>query len=203
MISQRNHMISDKSFVEDLLRNGTLNMNDDGSAEFIVEKERVDRLENGEMLFTKPSTFITAQYDSTNAIGVIQIVQSQRDSQGNARLTQRYFTPFDFDKISDGGRLSNSAFREIEEKYGQNPFESFKTHDSKYKHAFVNIDINAFMTIVSLASLQNNAINSILAVGNNEPNLEKKKSGGKIRKKSHIQSELSRLHLILLDCPKV
>lgn len=183
VISQHNHMISDKNFVEDLLRNGNLSMNDDGSAEYIIEKERVVRLENGETLFTKPSTFVTSQYDSTNAIGVIQIVQAQRDSRGDVRLTQRYFTPFDFDRMSEGGRLSNSAYSEIEEKYGQNPFESFKTHDSKYKHAFINIDINALMTAVSLASLQNNSINSILAVASNEPSLEKKKSGGKIRKK--------------------
>ncbi|WP_414499515.1 hypothetical protein [Zymobacter sp. IVIA_12111.31 C1] len=203
VISQHNHMISDKNFVEDLLRNGTLNMNDDdGSAEYIIEKERVERLENGETLFTKPSTFVTAQYDSTNAIGVIQIVQAQRDSSGNVRLTQRYFTPFDFDKISEGGRLSNNAFSEIEEKYGQNPFNSFKTGDNKYKHAFINIDINAFMTIVSLSSLQNNAINSILAVGNNEPSLEKKKGGGKIRKKITYTIRVKQTPSYFIGLPK-
>ena len=145
VINQHNKMLSNKSFSEGLLRNGTLKMSDDGSAEFIIEKERVNRASLEETLFTKPTNFITAQYDSTNAVGVIQIVQASRDSEGNVRLTQRYFTPYDLDKISDGGRLSNSAYKEVEYRYGQNPFNSFKTHDSKYKHAFVNVDINAFI----------------------------------------------------------
>ena len=183
VISQHNNMISNKNFLADLLRNGTLKMNDDGSAEYLIEKERVNRIENGETLFTKPTIFVTAQYDSTNAVGIIQIVNAQRDSIGNVRLTQRYFTPFDFDKIENGGRLSNNAYREIEEKYGQNPFNSFKTYDRQYKHAFINIDVSAFMTAVSLASLQNNSVNSILSVSLNEPSLEKKKSGNAVRKK--------------------
>ena len=202
VISQHNQMISNKNFVEDLLINGTLSMNDDGSAEYIIEKERVNRLENGETLFTKPSTFVTSQYNSTNAIGVIQIVQASRDSKGDVRLTQRYFTPYDFDKISDGGRLSDGAYGEIAEKYGQNPFNSFKTHDSKYKHAFVNIDINAFMTAVSLTSLQNNAINSILAVANNEPSLEKRKGGGKIRKKITYTIKVKQTPSYFIGLPK-
>ena len=202
VIGQHNNMLSNKNFVEDLLRNGTLSMSDDGSVEYIIEKERVDRLANGETLFTKPSTFVTSQYDSTNAIGVIQIVQASRDSKGDVRLTQRYFTPYDFDRMSEGGRLSNGDYNEIAEKYGQNPFNSFKTYDSKYKHAFVQIDINAFMTAVSLASLQNNAVNSILAVANNEPNLEKRKGGGKIRKKTTYTIRVKQTPSYFIGLPK-
>ena len=202
VINQHNKMLSNKNFSEDLLKNGTLTMSDDGSAEYIIEKERVNRASLEETLFTKPTTFITGQYDSTNAVGVIQIVQASRDSVGDVRLYQRYFTPYDFDKISDGGRLSNSDYKEIDYRYGQNPFNSFKTHDSKYMHAFVNVDINAFMTIISLVSQQNNAMNSILAIGNNEPSLEKRKGGGKIRKKITYTIKVKQTPSYFIGLPK-
>lgn len=120
-------------------------------------------------------------YDAANNIGTIQILKVERYSDGSARLMSKIFSPYDFDQGENA--LSKSAFNEIKEKFGQNPFDDFKTSNSEYKQAFVSASSNAIQTAMGIVMQNTRSTTGVYLYLSPSISSETHKHGGKLKKK--------------------
>lgn len=120
-------------------------------------------------------------YDASSNIGTIQILKVERYSDGSARLMSKIFSPYDFDQGENA--LSKSAFKELQERFGQNPFDDFKTGNGEYKQAFVSASSNAVQTAMGLVMQNTRSTTGVYLYLSPSISSETHKSGGKLRKK--------------------
>ena len=124
---------------------------------------------------------VLGMYDAANNIGTIQILKVERYSDGSARLMSKIFSPYDFDQNDNA--LSKSAFKELKEKFGQNPFDDFKTNNSEYKQAFVSSSSNAIQTAMGLIMQNTRSTTGVYLYLSPNVSSETHKKGGKLKKK--------------------
>lgn len=147
-IGKKDQKLAKSGFdVSNLLERTT--MNDKGIVEtkLTAQEAAVSPL----VSMTKDEPLVMGIFDGANDMGTIQVVTMKRHPDGSATLKQRFFTPHDFDPQSSGGQLSSQEYDVIDDRYGGNPFDKFKTNDSKYKHTFIKIKPEGLQTAMGLA----------------------------------------------------
>lgn len=139
---------------------------------------------------TKGQPIIMGMYDGANEMGTIQVATMKRHPDGSATLIQRFFTPHDFDRKSDGGELSDQEYSIIQDRYGGNPFADFKTNDSTYRHTFIELTPAALQTAMGIAMQRYGSSYGLFAYLEPQVRVWTTTSGNAFRKKvtTHVEA---------------
>lgn len=139
---------------------------------------------------TKNEPVVMGMFDGANDMGTIQVINMKRHPDGSATLYQRFFSPSYFDKKTEGGEMSATSFEMLENRYGGNPFESFKSTEKKYQNAFIKIKPYGLQTAMGLAMQHFGATLGIYAFLEPQVRVWTTTSGGPFRKKvtTHVEA---------------
>jgi hypothetical protein len=139
---------------------------------------------------TQKQTIIMGMFDGANDLGTIQVISMKRHPDGSATLYQKFFTPFDFDAKSEGGTLSRASVDILENRYGGNPFEDFKSNEEEYKNSFIKIKPYGLQTAMGIAMQHYQSTTGIYVFLEPQVRVWTTTSGGPFRKKvtTHVEA---------------
>lgn len=172
-----------------ILARGILYMNRDvASMELNFSASEVASSPHIQMTLEQP--MVLSIYDPVNDIGTIVKMESKRHSDGSARMYQRFIGPSFFDRISDGGGLTDMQYETMKSVLGSNPAEDHRGSGER-RHAFSSITPTALATLAGLV-MHNSGATFGLHINNIPEQRYWKTKRGRIRVKitHHLESKV-------------
>ncbi|GHB12842.1 hypothetical protein [Salinicola rhizosphaerae] len=140
--------------------------------------------------FTNNQPVVMGMFDGANDMGTIVVVNMKRHPDGSATLYQRFVSPYYFDSREDGGEMSKAQMEIINDRFGGNPFENFKTTEDEYKRSFVKIKPYGLQTAMGIFAQHMGATVGVFCYLEPRVRVWTTSSGGPFRKKitTHVEA---------------
>ncbi|WP_133155037.1 hypothetical protein [Billgrantia endophytica] len=176
--------------MEELLSRGIASYNDDRSVMSLNVASK-HASSNAFIQMVQAQSLVISAFDPSNDVGTIILVESQRHSDGSATLTMRHISPRYFDRISDGGSLTDTQYQTMIDVLGDNPASGNRT-GGRFDHSFTRITANGLMTLSGLVMQRNGGTLGLHTNYNPDVRTWETTSGNAFRKKTttHIAVDL-------------
>ncbi|WP_157956866.1 hypothetical protein [Salinicola aestuarinus] len=183
---------SDEAFdLTQFIQDGRTKLNNDKGAMSSETRLTAEEVATSPMTqLTKNEPVVMGMFDGANDLGTIQVISMKRHPDGSATLYQKFFTPYDFDPKSEGGTMSRASVDILENRYGGNPFEDFKSDEEEYKNSFIKIKPYGLQTAMGLAMQHYQSTTGIYVFLEPQVRVWTTTSGGPFRKKvtTHVEA---------------